>query len=47
MNLNVLELEYSEHFLNLMSIFNELETCLCTIESLLLVFMKRSLEPQK
>ena len=45
--LKVLELEYSENFFSLMSVFNGLETCFCTIESLLLVFMKPSLGPQK
>ena len=36
----VLELEYSENIFNLMSVFNELETCLFTVELSLLVFMK-------
>ena len=39
MHLKVLELEYSEKKIYLMLIFNELETWLCTIESLLLEFM--------
>ena len=47
MYLKVLELEYLEKYFNLMSVFNELETCLCTIESLLFVFMKPSLGPEK
>ena len=42
MYLKVLELEYSEKLFYLMLVFNELETCLCTIESLLLEFMKPS-----
>ena len=47
MYLKVLELEYSEKNFNTMQVFNELETCVCTIESLLLVFMKPSLGPEK
>ena len=43
MYLKVLELEYSEKNFYLMSVFNELETCLCTIETLLLGVMKPSL----
>ena len=45
MHLKVLELEYSEKKIYLMLIFNELETWLCTIESLLLEFMKPCLWP--
>ena len=39
----LIKLEYSEKMFYLMSVFNELRTCLCTIESLLLEFMKPSL----
>ena len=46
-NLKVLELEYSEKIFNLNSVFNELETCLCAIKSLILVFMKSSPGPEK
>ena len=45
MHLKVLELEYSENIFCLMSVFNELKFYLCTIESLLLDFMKPSLWP--
>ena len=45
MYVKVLELEYSENFFYLISVFIELETCLCTIESLLLELMKPSLWP--
>ena len=45
MHLKVLEFEYSENIFCLMSAFNELEFCLCTIESLLLDFIKPSLWP--
>ena len=50
MYVKVLEFEYSEFFFYLMSVFNNLETCLCTTESLLLEFMKAflwSFGPQK